>query len=104
MIYETEDKLRARLRVSEIIPVPVMEGDAIKRSDDEGNNFELAGLYVNLKDYNVGTDKGGEINFFDDFDIDYNQMKYLMETRCSGTLIKPYSAVAVEFKTVEAQG
>ena len=104
VIYETEDKLRARLRVSEIIPVPVMEGDAIKRTDDEGNNFELAGLYVNLKDYNVGTDKGGEVNFFDDFDIDYNQMKYLMETRCSGTLIKPYSAVAVEFKTVEVQG
>lgn len=104
VIYETEDKLRARLRVSEIIPVPVMEGDAIKRSDDEGNNFELAGIYVNLKDYNVGTDKGGEVNFFDDFDIDYNQMKYLMETRCSGTLIKPFSAVAVEFKTVAAQG
>ena len=100
IIYETEDKLRARLRVSEIIPVPVMEGDAIKRTDEDGNNFELAGIYVNLKDYNVGTDKGGEVNFFDDFDIDYNQMKYLMETRCSGTLIKPYSAVAIEFKTV----
>lgn len=104
IIYETEDKLRARLRVSEIIPVPVMEGDAIKRTDDEGNNFELAGIYVNLKDYNVGTDKGGEVNFFDDFDIDYNQMKYLMETRCSGTLIKPYSAVAIEFKSVSAAG
>ena len=99
VIYETEDKLRARLRVSEIIAVPVMEGAAIKRTDDDGGNFELAGLYVNLKDYNVGTDKGGEVNFFDDFDIDYNQMKYLMETRCSGSLIKPYSAVAVEFKT-----
>lgn len=104
VIYDTEDKLRARLRVSEIIPVPVMEGDAIKRKDDEGNNFELAGIYVNLKDYNVGVDKGGEIGFFDDFDIDYNQMKYLMETRCSGTLIKPYSAVAIEFKTESAQG
>ena len=106
VIYDSEEKLRARLRVSEIIPVPVMEGDAIKRTDDDGNNFELAGLYVNLKDYNVGTDKGGEINFFDDFDIDYNQMKYLMETRCSGTLVKPYSAVAIEFKTVTggAQG
>ena len=103
-IYETEDKLRARLRVSEIIPVPVMEGDAIKRVDKEGKNFELAGLYVNLKDYNVGTDKGGEVNFFDDFDIDYNQMKYLMETRCSGTLTKPYSAVAIEFTTTEAEG
>lgn len=104
VIYETEDKLRARLRVSEIIPVPVMEGNAIKRTDDEGKNFELAGLYVNLKDYNVGTDKGGEVNFFDDFDIDYNQMKYLMETRCSGTLIKPYSAVAIEFTTESAAG
>ena len=104
VIYDTEEKLRARLRVSEIIPVPIMEGDRIKRTDDEGNNFELGGIYVNLKDYNVGTDKGGEINFFSDFDIDYNQMKYLLETRCSGTLTKPYSAVAIEFKTVEAQG
>ena len=102
VIYDTEEKLRARLRVSEIIPVPVMEGDAIKRTDDDGNNFELAGLYVNLKDYKVGTDKGGEVNFFDDFDIDYNQMKYLMETRLSATLVKPHSAVAVEFKTVAA--
>ena len=99
VIYDTEEKLRARLRVSEIITVPVMEGDAIKRTDDDGNNFELAGLYVNLKDYRVGTDKGGEVNFFDDFDIDYNQMKYLMETRCSATLVKPHSAVAIEFKT-----
>ena len=57
----------------------------------------LAGIYVNLSDYNVGTDRGGEINMFDDFDIDYNQHKYLMETRCSGTLVKPYSAVAIEF-------
>ena len=104
VIYDTEEKLRARLRVREIVPVPVMEGDAIKRTDEDGNNFELAGIYVNLKDYNVGTDKGGEVNFFDDFDIDYNQMKYLMETRCSGTLVKPYSAVAIEFKTEEAQG
>ena len=102
VIYDTEEKLRARLRVSEIITVPVMEGDAIKRTDDDGNKFELAGLYVNLKDYNVGTDKGGEVNFFDDFDIDYNQMKYLMETRCSATLVKPHSAVAIEFKTVNA--
>ena len=97
VIYDTVAKLAAALRVSEIIPVPVMEGDAVKRTDDKGT-FELAGIYVNLKDYNVGTDKGGEINMFDDFDIDYNKHKYLMETRCSGTLIKPYSAVAIEFK------
>ena len=102
IIYDTEAKLAAALRVREIVPVPVMEGDAVKRTDDDGNIYELAGLYVNLNDYNVGTDKGGEINFFDDFDIDYNQMKYLMETRCSGSLTKPHSAVAIEFKTAKA--
>lgn len=98
VIYDTEAKLAAALRVREIIPVPIMEGDRVKRTDDEGT-YELAGLYLNLNDYNVGTNKGGEINFFDDFDIDYNKQKYLMETRCSGTLTKPHSAVAIEFKT-----
>ena len=98
VIYDSVAKLAAALRVREIIPVPVMEGQT--RTNDDGDTLELAAIYVNLKDYNVGTDKGGEINFFDDFDIDYNQMKYLMETRCSGTLVKPYSAVAIEFKTV----
>ena len=100
IIYDTEAKLAAALRVREIITVPIMEGDRVKRTDDGGNNLELAGLYLNLNDYNVGTNKGGEINFFDDFDIDYNAQKYLMETRCSGTLTKPHSAVAIEFKTV----
>lgn len=94
VIYETEDKLRARLRVKEIIPVPVMENQT--RTVD-GAVHTLAGIYVNLADYNVGTNKGGEINMFDDFDIDYNTYKYLMETRCSGTLTKPFSAVALEF-------
>lgn len=97
VIYDTVAKLAATLRVREIIPVPVMEG--LSRGSDDGSNctYDLAGIYVNLKDYNVGTDKGGEINFFDDFDIDYNKQKYLMETRCSGTLVKPQSAVALEF-------
>lgn len=99
-IYDTMDKLKAALRVSDIVPVPVMEG--VTRTDDDGKTFELAALYVNLKDYNVGTDKGGELNFFEDFDIDYNAMKYLMEGRCSGTLIKPYSAVAIEFTATQA--
>ena len=98
-LYDTIDKLKAALRVSEIIPVPVMEN--VTRTDDDGKTFELAALYVNLNDYNVGTDKGGELNFFEDFDIDYNQMKYLMEGRCSGTLVKPYSAVAIEFTVAE---
>ena len=60
-----------------------------------GKAYKLHGLIVNLSDYNVGADKGGAINMFDDFDIDYNQMKYLIETRCSGALIKPFSAIAL---------
>lgn len=100
VIYDSVQKLAAALRVREIVPVPVMEG--LTRTDDENKTYELAGIYVNLKDYNVGTDKGGEINFFDDFDIDYNKQKYLMETRCSGTLVKPYSAVALEFVKASA--
>lgn len=98
-IYDNVQKLAAELRVREIIAVPIMEG--LKR-DVKGVEHELAAIYVNLKDYNVGTDKGGEVNFFDDFDIDYNKMKYLMETRCSGSLTKPYSAVAIEFKPASA--
>lgn len=94
VIYDTVQKLAAALRVSKIIPVPVMEG---LTRDVEGVTHTLAGIYVNLADYNVGTDKGGEVTMFDDFDIDYNQQKYLMETRCSGALTKPFSAVAIEF-------
>ena len=62
----------------------------------------LMGLIVNLADYNVGADKGGAVNLFDDFDIDYNAQKYLIETRCSGALVTPYSAIAIEYKTVGA--
>lgn len=87
-IYDSIDKLKSVLRVKNIVTVPVMEG----LSNDNG---ELKALIVNLKDYNVGADKGGAVNMFDDFDIDYNQQKYLIETRCSGALIKPYSAIAV---------
>lgn len=94
IIYDTVEKLAAALRVRKIVSVPVMED--LKRTVEE-KTHELAGIYVNLSDYNVGTDKGGEVNMFDDFDIDYNQMKYLIETRCSGALTKPYSAVAIEF-------
>lgn len=95
VIYDSVAKLAATLRVKEIIAVPVMEGQT--RTDEDGKSFELGAIYVNLQDYNVGTDKGGEVNFFDDFDLDYNKMIYLMESRCSGTLVKPYSAVAIEF-------
>lgn len=94
VIYDTVDKLATALRVSKIVTVPVMDG--LTRVVG-ANTHTLAGIYVNLTDYNVGADKGGAVNMFDDFDIDYNQMKYLIETRCSGALTKPYSAVAIEF-------
>lgn len=94
VIYDTVEKLATALRVKKIVPVAVME-DLTRVVG--ANTHELAGIYVNLVDYNVGADKGGAVNMFDDFDIDYNQMKYLIETRCSGALIKPYSAVAIEF-------
>lgn len=96
VIYDSVTKLASVLRVKEIITVPVMEG--LSRETTEGNTMDLLGLIVNLKDYNVGADKGGAVNMFDDFDIDYNQQKYLIETRCSGALIKPFSAIAVEQK------
>ena len=93
VIYDSVAKLANTLRVKEIVTVPVMEGAS---RDDKGTAKELMGIIVNLADYNVGADKGGAINMFDDFDIDFNQQKYLIETRCSGALIKPYSAIALE--------
>lgn len=87
-LYESVEKLATKLRVKEIVTVEVMENATGK------NEKPLLAVLVNLNDYNVGADKGGAINMFDDFDIDYNQQKYLIETRCSGALIKPHSAVA----------
>ena len=92
VIYDTVDKLATALRVKEIVPVEVMEGAKTKVNKVEK---PLMAIMVNLVDYYVGADKGGAINMFDDFDIDYNQQKYLMETRCSGALVKPFSAIAV---------
>lgn len=94
IIYDSQEKLATALRVKEIITAPVMENQT--RTTADSKTATLLGLIVNLVDYNVGADKGGAINLFDDFDIDYNQQKYLIETRCSGALIKPYSAIAVE--------
>ena len=93
-LYKSEQDVATAMRVSKIVTVPVMEG--LTRTDSESKTRTLMGIIVNLKDYNVGADKGGAVNMFDDFDIDYNQQKYLMETRCSGALIKPYSAIALE--------
>lgn len=95
-IYESVAALATALRVSEIVTVPVMEG---LTRNGQSKKVELMGIIVNLNDYNVGADKGGAVNMFDDFDIDYNQQKYLIETRCSGALTKPFSAVAIEFQT-----
>lgn len=90
LIYESVEKLANVLRVKEIVTVPVMEEATGK------NGKQLVGIIANLQDYNIGADKGGAVNMFDDFDIDYNQQKYLIETRCSGALTKPYSAIALE--------
>lgn len=95
VIYETVDKLKTALRVSDIVTVPVMEGLSRTSGADTMN---LMGIIVNPADYNMGADKGGAVNMFDDFDIDYNQQKYLIETRCSGALTKPYSAIVLEYK------
>ena len=100
IIYDSIDKLKSTLRVTDIITVPVMEG--LSRVDGESTTRNLIGIIVNLKDYNVGADKGGSVSMFEDFDIDYNAQKYLIETRCSGALIKPYSAIALEL--VESAG
>ena len=93
VIYESEQALARALRVKNIVTVPVMEG----AKNITGDKNILA-IIVNLKDYNVGADKGGAVNMFEDFDIDYNAHKYLIETRCSGALIKPFSAIVIEEK------
>lgn len=99
-IYENESSLATKLRVNELITVEPMEGTTISLTEGEGvskttKDYPLIGIVVNMADYNVGADKGGEVNLFDDFDIDYNQMKYLIETRISGALVKPFSALTI---------
>lgn len=95
-IYKTESELATKLRVSEIIPVEPMEGQKISVTENSTTKeYPLLGIIVNMNDYNVGADKGGEVNLFDDFDIDYNQQKYLIETRISGALVKPFSALTI---------
>lgn len=93
ILYEDETKLAKVLRVKNIVTVPVMEG---KFRTVEGVRKDLLGIIVNMNDYAFGTNKGGEVTLFDDFDIDYNKEKYLLETRMSGALIVPYSAIALE--------
>ena len=91
VIYDSVTKLATALRVKEIVTVPLMEG--AKNINGDKN---ILGIIVNLRDYNVGADKGGAVSMFEDFDIDYNAQKYLIETRCSGALIKPFSAIVLQ--------
>jgi len=88
-LYDTDEKLRNKMRVNDIVDVEPMENQTY-------NGKELAAIIVDLRDYNVGADKGGEVNFFDDFDLDYNRERYLIESRFSGALVKPYSAIVIE--------
>lgn len=99
IIYDSVDKLATTLRVKEIVPVEIME-DVTRTAG--AKTLPLMAILVNLNDYYVGADKGGAINMFDDFDIDYNQEKYLIETRISGALVKPYSAIAFELDKAQA--
>ena len=93
-LYASEQELCTRLRVSRIVTVEVMEGFHVDTTDfDQETGVELLGIIVNPADYSYGADKGGAVALFDDFDIDVNQMKYLIETRCSGALTKPFSAI-----------
>ena len=91
IIYESEQALARALRVKNIVTVPVMEG-----AKNLAKDKNILAIVVNLKDYNVGADKGGAVAMFEDFDIDYNAQKYLIETRCSGALVKPFSAIVIE--------
>ena len=103
VIYDTVDKLCNALRVSKVVTVPVMENKTRTATEDGVSyTYGLMGMYLNLNDYNVGADKGGAVSMFDDFDIDYNAQKYLIETRCSGALVHPLSAVVLETKVASA--
>ena len=101
VVYESVDKLKTALRVKEIVTVPVMEGVNRVVGEDQ---FNLLGLLVNLTDYNVGADKGGQVSLFEDFDLNFNKHEYLIETRCSGALKKPYSAIVFESKGAVVAG
>lgn len=104
-IYESESSLTTAMRVSRAVEVPIF--DNITRVENEGEadeqTYELACIIVNLRDYTIGMDKGGQTTLFDDFDIDYNKYTYLLETRLSGMLTKPFSAIIIEFTEVEEE-
>ena len=96
LLYANEGQLMTALRVRKIVTVPVMEGATIPITvESTTSNKDLMGIIVNPQDYTLGADKGGAVSMFDDFDIDYNQQKYLIETRVSGALVKAHSALVL---------
>lgn len=101
-IYNSKADLAAALNIGELYTAEQFEG--LVRMDDEGAKHKLLGLFVNLADYTVGSTKGGEITRFDQFDIDFNQQKYLIETRLSGALTRVYSAIALEEPVAASSG
>ena len=106
-LYKSKDELATTLRVSDIVTVEPMENHLITFETEDETTVEdkpLLGIVVNLDDYRVGADKGGDVNTFDDFDIDFNQYKYLIETRCSGALVKPFSALTIYLEEAAAAG
>lgn len=108
-LYKTDSELATKCRVSEIVEVPVMEGIQEEVSETvEGQTvvktYDLVAIIVNPTDYNIGTDRGGEVNTYEDFDIDFNQHKYLIETRISGGLVRPKSAIAIEIEAPTVGG
>ena len=102
-IYDSKADLAKALNVNSIIEVEQFEGRT--RTDSEGNTKNLVGLFVNLSDYQFGSTKGGEITKFEDFDMDFNKEKFMLETRLSGALTKVFSAIALEEPaSTEAEG
>lgn len=100
-LYKTDDEVRTAIRAKAVVTVEPMEGKTVEIEEKDGKKtYELAGVSVNLADYNIGTNGGAKTDFFDDFDIDYNQYKYLYETRMSGALIKPFSAITYYYKEI----
>ena len=102
-IYKSIDELATTLRAREIVTVPVAEG-LVRVNEAETYDFTFMSILVNLADYNIGADKGGAVSMFDDFDINYNKLEYLIETRCSGALTKPFSAISFEEQTAHVAG
>ena len=101
-LYKNDQELADELRVSKIVEIELLDG--LMRESKKGNIFGFGALIVNLTDYNVGANKGGEVTMFDDYDLDFNKYEYLIETRISGALTRPMSAIAVEFGEAEDEG